>query len=155
MTIYYLDTSALLKRYLSERGSEWVKTLAEPGTGNLILVSELTTVEFISALARRQREGSITLAGLFTLQTRFFGDLEHEYLSIPLATDVLRAACDRLVRYPLRSLDAIQLASALEALRVLGEPITFVTADKNLLSAAASEGFATDDPNNHLGAHAE
>lgn len=150
MTLYYFDTSALLKHYLSEPGSEWVRGLADLRHGNVILVSDLTTVEFCSALARRQREGSITPTNAIVLQIRFFADFEREYLSIALTRNLLRSACDSFDRHPLRSLDAIQLASAREARYVLQEEIVFVTADKNLLAAAASEGFATDDPNNHL-----
>jgi len=54
-----------------------------------------------------------------------------------------------ITRYPLRSLDAIQLASAIEAANLLREAITFVSGDNNLLNAAASEGFLTDNPNLH------
>jgi hypothetical protein len=54
-----------------------------------------------------------------------------------------------LNRYPLRTLDAIQLASAQHAAAVLEESITFVTSDKTLLSAAGGEGLVIDDPNEH------
>jgi hypothetical protein len=62
---------------------------------------------------------------------------------------ILTQAQRLLAQYPLRTLDAIQLASAQHAVTLLGEPITFVAGDKSLLNAAVSEGFATDDPNQH------
>jgi hypothetical protein len=46
-------------------------------------------------------------------------------------------------------LDAIQLACAIQAQKLLMVKMTFVSADNNLLSAALSEGFATDNPNLH------
>ena len=83
------------------------------------------------------------------MQTRFLADFETEYLSIPLENIVLSRARDLLTRYPLRSLDAIQLASALEAVNALGEPLIFLSGDHNLLAAAAAENFHTDNPNLH------
>ena len=107
MSNYYLDTSALVKRYLVEIGSTWISTLTPLSAGNVIIISDLTTVELFSTLARRQREGTVTQANGIVLQTRFLADLEREYLSIPLENSVLSRARDLLPRYPLRSLDAI------------------------------------------------
>jgi hypothetical protein len=49
----------------------------------------------------------------------------------------------------LRTLDAIQLASAIQAMIVLNEQINFISADPNLLVVAAAAGFAIDNPNLH------
>src|SRR5947207_15493222 len=54
----YCDTSALLKLYLRESGSEEFNALTE-GRDD-VLVSELTVTEAVSALARHLRQGSIT-----------------------------------------------------------------------------------------------
>ena len=54
-----------------------------------------------------------------------------------------------VTQYPLRTLDAIQLASAKQTLTMLNEQITFVSADSNLLVVAATEGFKIDNPNLH------
>jgi len=51
--------------------------------------------------------------------------------------------------HPLRALDVIQLGCAIRARTAVGEPVTFVSGDKSLLTAAATEGFAIDDPNAH------
>jgi predicted nucleic acid-binding protein len=149
LTTYYLDTSALAKRYITELGSGWVKTLADATAGNAIVISYLTTVELISTLARREREGTLTPLDTHLLQIRFLADFERTYLTIPLEMPVLKHARDLVSRHPLRSLDAIQLASALEATTILDEPMTFISADKNLLAVAVSEDFATDNPNDH------
>jgi len=48
--IYYLDTSALVKRYYVEKGSAWVHSLFRPD--NLLVVSKVAYAEFLAALAR-------------------------------------------------------------------------------------------------------
>jgi uncharacterized protein len=149
MSNYYFDTSAIVKRYLVEMGSTWVSTLVVPAAGNVIVICDLTAVEFFSTTARRQREATLTPANALILQTRFLADFEREYLSIPLEDVVLSRARNLLTRYPLRSLDAIQLACALEAVNALGESMTFISGDNNLLAAAAAENFHTDNPNLH------
>jgi hypothetical protein len=58
--IYYLDTSALIKRYVAEIGSGWIRTLVDPKASNLMLTARLTVVEARSALARRKREASVS-----------------------------------------------------------------------------------------------
>ncbi|MDZ4766916.1 MAG: hypothetical protein SGI73_20445 [Chloroflexota bacterium] len=52
-------------------------------------------------------------------------------------------------RYPLRTLDALQLASALVATNFLPDAPIFISADLKLLAAASAEGLPTDDPNAH------
>jgi predicted nucleic acid-binding protein len=87
-----------------------------------------------------------------TLKANFLSHVETEYLSVPLDNRTLTLAGDLVDKHPLRALDAIQLASAIRATRMLGEAMTFVSADRNLLAAAAAaaaEGFAVDDPNAH------
>jgi predicted nucleic acid-binding protein len=76
-----------------------------------------------------------------------------EYVVIGLTPQVVRRAEDLLTVHPLRTYDAIQLASALESntrLVATGlSPLIFVSADRRLLVAAASEGLMTEDPNAH------
>jgi hypothetical protein len=55
--------------------------------------------------------------------------------------------------HPLRTLGALQLASALVSRRLLAdssqseiESVTFVTADARLLAIAALDGFQTENP---------
>lgn len=59
MTIYFLDSSALVKRYVPEIGTIWIQALADPDTSNQLYIARITWVEVLSALARRQREGSV------------------------------------------------------------------------------------------------
>lgn len=149
MSNFYVDTSALGKRYINEIGSTWVRNWMRPAAGNVIIVSDLTVVEGCSVFARLHRETRITSLRHTRLQAVFLWHLEHEYLVIPVDGLVLTQARLLINHYPLRTLDAIQLASAQRASTLLGEQITFVTSDKALLIAAAGEGFTTDDPNSY------
>ena len=59
MPAYYLDSSALVKRYVTETGSAWVRELCQDAA-NAIFISELALVEVGSAFARRYHRGEIT-----------------------------------------------------------------------------------------------
>ena len=76
-----------------------------------------------------------------------------EYVVIGLTPQVVRRAEDLLAGHPLRTYDAVQLASALESntpLVIAGlSPLIFVSAATRLLVAAATEGLMTKDPNAH------
>jgi len=51
MTIYFVDSSALVKRYISEIGSPWVLNLFDPALNNDILIAGITSVEIVAAIA--------------------------------------------------------------------------------------------------------
>ncbi len=55
MTDYYLDASALVKRYAPEPGSDWVLEITNPTAGHTIILSEITLAEIAAALAAKQR----------------------------------------------------------------------------------------------------
>lgn len=47
MTTYYLDTSALSKRYVQEIGTAWVRALVAPAAGHTLLTARITLVIFL------------------------------------------------------------------------------------------------------------
>jgi predicted nucleic acid-binding protein len=149
LSSYYADTSALAKRYIKETGSIWVASWMIPAANNVTLVSALALIEMYSVLARHEREGNITQAARNNLQATFLVHSQREYLMVPLDDQVLTQAQTLVNQYPLRTLDALQLASALYAVQILQEPISFISADKSLLAAASGEGLLVDNPNAH------
>jgi uncharacterized protein len=149
LSTYFLDTSALAKGYLVETGSTWIENLIAPSAGHIIVICDLTPIEFFSMVARRQRENTLSNADKLTLETAFIVDVDRTYLTITLDSSVLVPAREFVGKYILRPPDAIQLASALYAKTLLNEPITFLCADQNLLAAAQAEGLPTDNPNLH------
>lgn len=149
----YLDTSALIKRYVAETGSEWVRALADPTSGNLLLTSRLTIVETRSALARRRREAPIGDDDHSLLLRVLASHALAQYHFVEVEAPVVELAGTLLDRHILRAYDAVQLASALiidQALVAAGlSPLVFVAADDRLLIAAQAEGLPTDNPNLH------
>lgn len=146
---FYVDTSALNRRYLNETGAVWVRSWIRPAAGNVITVSDLAAIEGFSAYARLRRENRLTPLRHARVQSLLLWHIEREYLVIPLIETVLSQARRLINAYPLRTLDAIQLASAEYAVSMLQEPITFITGDVRLKTAAVVEGFTVDDPNLH------
>jgi len=146
LSTFFVDTSAFAKRYLPEIGSAWMRNIA---ANNLIIIAEFSTVEMFSLVSRRHRERTITNKMKVEIQRVFLRHVETEYLVILSDAPVYTLARDLVNRYTLRTLDAIQLASALQATTKLNVPVDFISADNNLLAAAVAEGFVTDNPNTH------
>ncbi len=153
MTVYFFDSSALVKRYIPESGSAWVRALTDTRFGHNILIAHLSQVEIISAAMRRAREGSIstrTARGVRLLVDRH---ASRQYYVIGLTGVIASLAADLLETHPLRAFDSIQLASALESNRRMVNavlaPLTFVASDNRLLSAASAEGLNVENPDNH------
>ncbi|MCC7451711.1 MAG: type II toxin-antitoxin system VapC family toxin [Anaerolineae bacterium] len=149
MTTFFVDTSALGRRYLPEIGSAWVTSWIVPAATNIVVISDLTTVEMLAVFARLQRERKLTTSDAAILQNNFLLHVQTEFLIVSLDQSVILQARALVAKYPLRTLDAIQLACALDAVAMLNEPLTFISGDNVLLAAAGAEGFSTDNPYAH------
>jgi predicted nucleic acid-binding protein len=137
--VRYFDTSALVKQYLQEAGSKTVLELLK--TGDKVYTASLTYAETHAAFSRRTREGRLTRETTRRLALRFDRDWE-SYDIVLMSDDVLTLARQLLYRHPLRSADAIQLASALLLARTAPtDRWAFVCADRRLCDAAEAEGF--------------
>lgn len=150
---YFLDTSALVKRYVAETGSGWIKSITDPVTANPLAIAQITWVEVLSALSRRQREGSLSRGDLDSVVRDFREDFENQYRIINVDPALVESAGQLVIQYPLRAYDAVQLASALR-FQALFAPtpdtqLVFVTADVRLSDIAQTEGLVTDNPNNY------
>jgi hypothetical protein len=150
---YFLDSSALVKRYVPETGSAWVQALADVATGNLLIIARITWVEVLSALARRQRDGSLSAPDVDLIIQRFRFDLNNQYQVVELDRALAESAGQLVKQYPLRAYDAIQLASVLRIqpafATATSTSLVFLTADDRLLTIAQAAGLVTDNPNNH------
>src|SRR5438552_2918247 len=104
-------------------GSTWIRGWIRPAARNLIIVCDLVSVEAFSAFARLRRENRITSIRHERLQAVLLVHIEREYLVIPVDGSILARARLLVNRYPLRALDAIQLASAQHAETIWREPI--------------------------------
>ena len=147
MGLYYLETSALVKLYIYEPGTERVLSLAKAEAGHRLAILSLAQVEFRSAVRRRQRAGEIPALAADELIESFRQHSEGRFLIQSLSDAVLDVALLIIDGYALRSYDAMQLAGYLVLRTVSGgeEPV-FVCADQALLSAAKNEGCPVLDP---------
>ena len=150
---YFLDTSALVKRYVPERGSNWIQSITDGAANNDLTISQITWVELHSALSRRQREGSMSAGELDILLQKFRNEFDTKYRIIEVDQALIESACQLVVQYPLRAYDSVQLASGLYVKALLmsmpDTQLVFVSADNRLLDIAQSAGLAIDNPNNY------
>ena len=154
MATYFLDTSALIKRYIFEQGQAWILSLCNPAQGHNLYISQVALVEVVAAICRRAREQSISMAERDRLITVFRQDGKESYNIWLVDTDLYNLAGDLCRSHRLRAYDAVQLAGVL-ALRQYTlanqapEPI-FVCADAGLLDIASVEGLQVENPSNYL-----
>lgn len=142
MSWAYFDTSALVKRYFDEEGRRKVLQLLRRHD---CVSSALLPVEFRSALRRRVADGSLDERRVSEILKRFGVDREFWGL-VGVTSEVLRAAEMLVAAHPVRTLDAIHVASAeLFAGRLMASKLTFVSADARQTAVAAIVGMATED----------
>jgi predicted nucleic acid-binding protein len=153
VSIAYLDTSALIKAYVIEAGSDWIRTLVKPDQTPTVFTSQLTVVEAVCAFARRRREGVLSAEHHARILTSFEYDAKYLYNTLTVEIAVVESAKRLANLHPLRAYDAVQLASAWLANEKLVQaghpPLTFICADDRLLAIAQVEGLPTDNPNDH------
>ena len=133
--VLYLDTSALLKAFIAEDGTSEVRAWMR--TADVHASSAIAGLETASALARLAREGGGTAAigkakAAFEEAWKDFAQVEVD--------EVLGEAARLVELHPLRSLDAIHLASALR-IQGSGHAIQFACFDDRLRAAALKEGL--------------
>lgn len=157
MASFYFDSSALVKYYIPEVGTHWVKILVDDRAGdewrNAVATSSLSVAEVAAAFTKRCRMRDISEGLKAALVSRFLRDGRQRCILLEADNTVIDTAVQLIQRHPLRAYDAVQLASALilnNALIADKLPsLTFVSADKALCRAAQAEGLPTENPNEH------
>lgn len=139
----FWDSSAVVPLLVSEGSSAPV--LHEFGRDPDIVTWWATEVECVSALARRERDGSLSTLGMVEAMRRLdSAALAWQELQ---PTALVRQTAVRLLRvHPLRTGDALQLAAAIVASEGHPATLAFVTLDDRLALAAEREGFAVVRP---------
>jgi predicted nucleic acid-binding protein len=140
--IYYLDTSALVKRYHPERGTAHLDTVFADADATFIIAS-ITIAEVTSALARKREAGEVSEEGLRRTLSKFSEDLIGEIWILDLERHHIRRAQELILTHGLRTLDSLQL-SLLLVVRDLS-PV-FLCSDVRLQVAANAEGIPVVDP---------
>lgn len=146
MSLYYLDTSALVKLYVREPGTERMIRLVNPSSGHTFSVLALTRLEFRAAVRQRERKGNVGHEEAEAAITKLEEHLQRFYLVQLVTESVIEEAAALLDRHALRAYDAVQLAGCLTLRTQRGESLSFVCSDHQLLNAAEEEGLAVFDP---------
>lgn len=151
MPAYFLDSSAAVKKYISETGTGWIIGLFRQKPVNVFYVAEITAAEVASARARRFRGLSLTAKQAGQAKKRFKRDFEEKFFRIDIDAQIVEKAEELAEKHFLRGYDAVQLAAAIRAdadrIAVGGSKLIFVCADNALRLAASAEGLAVDNPN--------
>jgi predicted nucleic acid-binding protein len=136
--ILYVDTSALVKRYVAERGSkEVVKLIA---SAEMVATSIITRAEAAAAFARAVRLGLLDRDAGRRAQRRFSTEWP-DFVRLHV-TDTLVSRAEMLAwDYRLRGYDAVQLASALIWQESIGQQVVLCTFDEQLCKAAPQAGL--------------
>ena len=112
MAAYFFDSSALVKRYVAESGTQWVCDLCDPAAGHSLYIARIAGAEVIAAPARRARTGSLAQSAAQRAMAAFRGDFSGAYLVSELTPALVERAMDLAQAYGLRGYDAVQLAAS-------------------------------------------
>jgi predicted nucleic acid-binding protein len=146
VSCYFLESTAFVKLFVQEPGTDALIRLMETVEDNRKLIAASAPLEVYSAIRRRARSGAISAedasSALDILRVEAARMVQE-----PLNPAVLEAARQLVDRTELRWPEAIQLGAAIVAREMFqGTEIIFVSASQNLLDAAKTEGFNTLNP---------
>jgi uncharacterized protein len=140
---YFIDTSALFKRYADELGTEMVNQIfAEKA---IRFISQLTITEVVSNLKRlAEIDQVISDAEFKQLMKVFLGDIAcGAIFTLDLTPKLVLLSVDLCSEHYLTPIDALQLAAALSI--KTSDPI-FVCSDHKLVRVAELHGLKTLNP---------
>jgi predicted nucleic acid-binding protein len=141
--ILYCDTSALVKLYVEEAGSSWVRRWID--TADVVGIAAIGYVEAKAAFARAAHGGRVVRRQYRAMVADFEQDW-HRYLVMDMSEQVIRLAGRLAERHRLRAYDAVHLAAALHLRARASEELTFLGFDEELNRAAGAEGLALVPP---------
>jgi predicted nucleic acid-binding protein len=137
--ILYCDTSALLKLYIDEPGSDAVK--AQVQAAEAVAVCRIAWAEAHAALSRRARETPEDAATLELAKAALAADWAR-YVVMEITQALVERAGDYADTLALRAYDSVQLAAAFETGLIAQTPVQFACFDLRLNKAAKLLGMA-------------
>lgn len=153
MATYYWDTSALVKRYAQETGSQWVRRLTDPAATHDLYTVRITGPEMVAAVFRKVRMGHLSPLGATKLTNDFHLHWQQQYQIIELTVSVTDLAMTLAETHGLRGYDAVHLAAALtlhDLRQTMNLPsLILVSADLEQVQAALKEGLLVENPNDY------
>jgi predicted nucleic acid-binding protein len=138
MILLYLDSSALVKRYVSEPGS--AEILRKIGEASAICTAAISRAEIAAALAKAARSGLLTLEEALLAYEAFRQEWP-DFIRLRMTEPVLDRAADSAWALGLRGYDSVQLAAAVSWQEALERPVSFATFDQRLWEASRQAGL--------------
>lgn len=150
MVTYFLDSSAIVKYYINEPGSTWIRTIVNSEIDRCIICT-ISIAEVASAIAQVQRSTMLSKKRMRQSYLKFRSDVRRGlFLAHAVNLQALDFAAELALKYPLKGFDATQVASALLASSILDQSVVFVSGDKQALNAAKNEGLYCENPFEHV-----
>ena len=137
--ILFLDTSALVKLYVVEDGSEITHQAAQQA--EILAVSRIAWAEYYAALARRSRMAPEDENALDQARNALTTDWD-DFLVMEVSQPVVELAGEHAELYALRAYDAVQLATASYLAGQSRQSVQFGCFDRHLNKAATAQGMA-------------
>lgn len=153
MDYYFFDSSSIVKNYVQEIGTNWVKVIFNSLQTTTIYAVEIAEVEVVAAFARKLKGNRLTQFDANTASKQFKLDFSKDFRVVEIDKILLKSAVHLAEKHFLRGYDAVQLATALQVenelvmLNLLS--LIFVSADNELNNAAKSEGLTVENPNKY------
>ena len=148
---FCLDSSALAKRYVPEKGSVPVHAILDSVGGSQIHVLNVGAGEVISIFVRKRNARAISADDFDDAMLNFKAEIVHAagVKKTSVSSRLAFSSFPLIVAHSINSTDAITLKSALalaRKLRKTGDDLVLVASDQRLLRAAQAEGLATFNP---------
>ena len=143
MALLYFDTSALVKRYYQEAGTERVDELIDGDDD--VVISSLAIIETVSAFRRKFNRDELSRERMNGLLSRFFEEALADFVVVPMEESILAFSFDLVLEDDLRTLDSLQLAAAL-SLDTDSHAVRFITADGRLQAVAERRDLRALNP---------
>lgn len=153
MNFYYFVSSATVKNYVQEVGSNWVKSVFNSVTTKVIYAVSISEVEVVSAFIRRKKGKTLSSNDAKTASQQFRYDFANDFRVIEVETVLINSAVNLAETHYLRGYDAVQLSAAIKISKQISSlklgSLVFVSADSDLNTAANAEGLTVENPNNY------
>lgn len=142
MRYYFLDTSALVKRYHLEVGTDVIDEVFD-SADRVIVISNISISEFVSTINRKKNEKEITQDDLDLVLSKFYADIMEQLTVIGIDDSHIISSLELILKHNLKALDSLQLAIALELSDL---DLIFVSADSKLCETAEKERLKVVNP---------
>jgi predicted nucleic acid-binding protein len=151
MNSFFLDGSALAKRYVAEPGTPLVDSLLDNVPADRLIVLNIGFAEVVSILVRRKNAGILSGATFAQAVLRLGQEIIHAPAlhKVEPTNALVIAALAHIESHSVNATDAVVLHAALgltQHFRSRGDDLVLVASDQRLLRAAQAEGLTTFDP---------